>query len=135
MRWLAAGNKLSTHALLGSGLMIFFVALPAQSFFLGTLTPYLTMELGVSPETVSFYFFLAFAGAAAWLQFVGRFIDQHGTVQSTSNLQYLISYLALTFVSNTAHFCCPIPSASECLLFRVLSLTFSLVRTSHSGEW
>ena len=61
---------------------MFFVALPGQSFFLGTLTPHLTKELGVSPEIVSFYFFLAFGGAAVWLQFVGRLIDKHGTVQS-----------------------------------------------------
>ena len=61
------------------GIMVFFVALPGQSFFLGTLTPYLTAELGVSPETVSFYFFLAFGGTSVWLQFVGRLVDKHGT--------------------------------------------------------
>ena len=68
------------HVQLGVTLMVFFVALPGQSFFLGTLTPYLIAELGVSSQVVSFYFFLAFSGAAVWLQFVGRLIDKHGTV-------------------------------------------------------
>ena len=62
-----------------AGLMVFFVALPGQSFFFGTLTPHLTKELGISKEIVSLYFFLAFGSAAIWLQFVGRLIDKHGT--------------------------------------------------------
>jgi OFA family oxalate/formate antiporter-like MFS transporter len=62
-----------------AGILVFFVALPGQSFFLGTLTPYLTAELGIATETVSFFFFCAFGGAAAWLQFVGRLVDKHGT--------------------------------------------------------
>ena len=56
------------HVQLCATLMVFFVALPGQSFFLGTLTPYLMAELGVSSETVSFYFFLAFSGAAVGWQ-------------------------------------------------------------------
>ena len=60
-----------------AGLLTFFVALPGQSFFLGTLTPYLIKELQITPEIVSVYFFLAFGSAALWLQVVGRLIDKY----------------------------------------------------------
>ena len=49
------------HVCHAAGLAIFFVMLPGQSFFLGTLTPYLMEDLSVSAEIVSLYFFLAFS--------------------------------------------------------------------------
>ena len=67
------------HVCHAAGLAIFFVMLPGQSFFLGTLTPYLMKDLSVSAEIVSLYFFLAFSGAAVWLQIVGPLIDKYGT--------------------------------------------------------